>query len=67
MFFRDKDIAPCGSGFLYKITRKICISPSNFVYLCGFERLTPKSKKVKKVFEYSVRLKKNMRNEKSVF
>ena len=55
MVFRDKNIAPCGSGFLYKITRKICILPSNFVYLCGFERLTPKSKKVKKAFEYSVR------------
>ena len=66
MFFRDKNIAPCGSGFLYKITRKICISPSNFVYLCGFERLTLKSQKVKKAFEYSVRL-KNMRSEKSVF
>ena len=45
MFFRDKDVAPCGSGFSYKITRKICISPSNFVYLYGFEKLTLNSKK----------------------
>ena len=48
MFFRDKDVAPCGSGFSYKITRKICISPSIFVYLCGFERLTLNSKKKRK-------------------